>query len=460
GEIRSRYRADDSKRPNQKDVIARLEAEERNRFKDAGNRTTAVAMIATGVKISVLQARLKRKVAKQSGSDGSVSSDDDPSSAASASSDDEGERERPKASESVRRDRRSVAAEIEEFRVMQRAHMSCVSELMDGDEARGGEASENMEPEEEPLFLPSHFDNDSIRTEYGVPERLTKMEREIREAHAETALAELRVMISTFGGFANKAKEMLESARDKTRASNKMKRMREEQRKLVTVYNVHYNALLKLGLSKADKTYRPLTEKMLSSSSNTAKPQELGAGTGKYDEAWFWRGGLNLPERSHLDSSKIAEYTDDENRVRYFRLLGHHTRWVEQHAIVGAEFGRTERHFCKMKSIWQELAAEFDTKAAKQGAEVASRRDAAIKDGVSEAMREPVQLKRVERQLRGSAAYARQKASFYMGLEIEAHTRRLKAAAAWDKENLWAKFEGLGEQPPAKKSRVDGNRGV
>ena len=83
--------------------------------------------------------------------------------------------------------------------------MAFVSELVGGEEGTAGELTEEMEPENEPLLLPSHFKPDE-RAEHGIPDRMVTMERDIREAHAETVLAELRVLISTFGGFAGSSR--------------------------------------------------------------------------------------------------------------------------------------------------------------------------------------------------------------------------------------------------------------
>ena len=68
---------------------------------------------------------------------------------------------------------------------------------------------------------------------------------------------------------------------------------------------------LKLGLAEDDKTYQRVTYSMLKAKSVPSRPQGLGVGRGKTDDAWFWRGGRTLGEISHVDSKKIAEFTDD-----------------------------------------------------------------------------------------------------------------------------------------------------
>lgn len=136
-----------------------------------------------------------------------------------------------------------------------------------------------------------------------------------------------------------------------------------------------------------------------------------------------------------------------ENRVRYFRLHGHHQRWAEELAILGAEFGRAERHFTRMQEIWLLLAQTADVSAQ---ASARKTNDARVRiqaeTETASWLQQPVEELMEEWDRRGAAAYARKKASFYNALSVQTVRLRSQAAATCDTQGSWAVFDAEGER--------------
>lgn len=220
---------------------------------------------------------------------------------------------------SLQEKRRKLSTNITGFRALQRRHMPFVAELLAGEDDSDGEGEDECEEEsfaeDIPLMLPSWF-SAAERQEHGMPEQLAEIERGLREAHAEGVLSDLRLSIRTFGVSADEEKEQFDSARDKPRARSALKKMKSKQRTYVAVYQEHYEALLGLGMSAEDRRYRPLDASMLSAHQPTNKPQALGRGKGQKEEAWFWRGEMDVGLVSAKEKKKLAELTDDGERVR------------------------------------------------------------------------------------------------------------------------------------------------
>lgn len=220
---------------------------------------------------------------------------------------------------SVGEKRRKLVAGIKLFRAQQRRHMPFVAELLEGEDSED-EGSENgsaeVAPEDEPLMLPSWFSL-AERQEHELPPELAEIERSLREAHAESVLSNLRFSIRTFGVSADEEKQQFDSARDKPRARAALKKMKSKQLTYVAMYQGHYEALLGLGMAASDRRYRPLDRSMLSAHQPTDKPQALGRGKGGKEEAWFWRGEMDVGTVSKKEKEQLGKLTDDGACVTY-----------------------------------------------------------------------------------------------------------------------------------------------
>lgn len=402
--IRGRYCVDPENRPNQKDIIARLEEEERALLPQQSRKRGAVGMLAKGVQLAEDQARLREKARHANAN-----------------------RADTEAQTSIRQKRVNLAQRISSFRKLQLHHMPSLSEvLVDGDGEDDGQ-EEAPYAEDVPLMLPSSFSTEA-RREMGISPRLGELENQLRRAHAEAVLTSLRFSIRTFGCLADETRDQVDTTSGKTRARSYLQKMKGKQRAYVKIYNSHLTALRALGLSADDTMYRDLDTSMLRAHPPTDKPQPLNVGRKSNDVAWFWRGELDVSMVSHVEKAKLALLTDDDNRVRYFRLKGHNLRWTEQMAIVGAEFGRCERHFTKMGNIWATISKEqLDLSASLWLVAEASRAKYAADPNVPAWQHQPGQELQAWRDARGSSAYAHQKASFYNGLAEE--IRKLRAVA-------------------------------
>lgn len=209
--------------------------------------------------------------------------------------------------QSLEKKRQDLLTRITAFRRIQIRLMPTISELLEGYDTDGTPA------EDIPIALPSWFSEDE-RVEFDIDSRLAKFEYEIRQAHAETVLAELRLSIRTFGAWADEAKLQLDSSKDKTRAGAALQKMRSKQRSYIAIYKDHLHALRGLGLKADDATYRDLDATMLAAHLPTTKPQQGNVGKGQRDEAWFWRGELDVAAVS--TKNQVFDVTADDGTYR------------------------------------------------------------------------------------------------------------------------------------------------
>jgi len=112
-----------------------------------------------------------------------------------------------------------------------------------------------------------------------------------------------------------------------------------------------------------------------------------------------------------------AEHIADA-RVRFFRIEAEASRWREQLSLVGAEFGRTIRHFRKMGDTWSVL-----------GDRCARNQEELPGSTVADYAR------------RGKEAYARKRAADYYRLANSTDQTRLEIARKCGTLTEWAEFD-------------------
>lgn len=252
------------------------------------------------------------------------------------------------------------------------------------------EPTDNLQPESQKLFLPSDFNADE-RTELRLA-TLAMMERELREGQAHDILAALRKAVQATGVQEDFGMMEVRGQHAKTRNAEEIKKLKANARGCAAQYRVVRDALLRLGMSEEDATFKPLLDEELWMK-NPHTVHRLGDGT--REEPWYWHMG---PSGIRTDADMAAWELDGvcsfflftfiivlifflAQRVKWFRALADAKRWKEESEILDAEWDRTIRSCTKMAEVWR---AVEDRNVAKlgRGAKSYALRQAAMYDGM------------------------------------------------------------------------------
>lgn len=126
------------------------------------------------------------------------------------------------------------------------------------------------------VWLPSHFDASTL-DQIPALKRMVEKERELRRAHCDRRKGELNLSLRIFGVMVRDTKENGLA----TRARATIERQKRMQKHLVKSYQLHQQALAKLGATEDDRLrYPPLTWELLLQHRPTRPngPRSLGSG--------------------------------------------------------------------------------------------------------------------------------------------------------------------------------------
>ncbi|EJD37577.1 hypothetical protein AURDEDRAFT_21064, partial [Auricularia subglabra TFB-10046 SS5] len=138
-----------------------------------------------------------------------------------------------------------------------------------------------------------------------------------------------------------------------TRAEGRISASRREVDRNAHCYRRHQSAMCRLGMKPGDSLrYRPLSDSDLKNLHVHAR-KPAGLGENQIAPAWFWGGDRDADD---LGISGLDELTEEELRVRWFRLRASRQRFEEEIDILRAELERTTRTYQHMHSVWQRLA--------------------------------------------------------------------------------------------------------
>ncbi|KAF8520555.1 hypothetical protein JB92DRAFT_2786172 [Gautieria morchelliformis] len=225
------------------------------------------------------------------------------------------------------------------------------------------------DPEEESLFLPSHFPTTSQRQKLGVYDLGLK----------EILLLVLPILArqrnNEITNLAFKKKE-IRGQRDNTRAQSILKSSISERDKYVQKYRVAQAAMIRLGMAADNTTYLPLRDTDLWMK---AIVEGHALGDGRREESWIWRTGFGT---TPSDASR-TEWEKDVDWVQWFRARAHRDRWREEVEILEEEFRRTYRSFTRMCEVWKVLAAGCDHSHAGVGRRAYAHEQADMYEGMA-----------------------------------------------------------------------------
>jgi hypothetical protein len=141
------------------------------------------------------------------------------------------------------------------------------------------------EPERITLHLPSHWTGANRPPEL---QPLVPIEKALRQGQCHDALDKLRLAIKTFNANRDWKKMNIRGQTANTRAQDFLKTLDSHKVSAHRKYTNARNALLNLGFSVDDKTFRPLLQSELWGRDMGA-PLELG--DTRNPEPWFWTFG-------------------------------------------------------------------------------------------------------------------------------------------------------------------------
>jgi hypothetical protein len=155
-------------------------------------------------------------------------------------------------------------------------------------------------PEETPLKLPSQY-MAHMRAAYNLS-GLAEAEYRLREGQAHDALEKLRFCIQVYQYNVRFKKEHVFGQRANTRAQAYLMTLAHDRDRASEKYRRVRKALLRLGLSPQDSTFRALNEKdeAFDATKNTSRASKLG--DSKKEDPWFW------------DVGKPSNLTKDEKK--------------------------------------------------------------------------------------------------------------------------------------------------
>ncbi|PPQ82041.1 hypothetical protein CVT26_003611 [Gymnopilus dilepis] len=224
-----------------------------------------------------------------------------------------------------------------------------------------------LDPENEPLLLPSNFSE--THRMYLDLEIGGNIEKELRKGRAHERLDNVRTAIQTYNHHvAIKAKEV-RSQRHITRSQGILDGLREDIRKPARYYNKILTGLWDLGHPRNDSVLRVLQDADLWAK-NTALPAKLG--DSRLQDPWIWHtacpAGTSTAERASFQRESEASFIDlllfgmmktvQVDRVKYFRDRSLRDRAREEHAILEEEFERTIRSYNALQDAWKRQAGK------------------------------------------------------------------------------------------------------
>jgi len=179
-------------------------------------------------------------------------------------------------------------------------------EDVDGGEYDGADDLDTDAVENHAVWLPSHFDA-AVLEQIPALKRMVERERQLRRVHCDRRKRDLNLSLRVFGVMIRDTKKLGLT----TRARATIERQKQTQKRLVKSYQVHQQALERLGSTDEDRILYPdLTWEQLLRHRPTRpdQPREIGTGKSKVR-------GPGLPwltmDVSHFDLANDEETTKD-----------------------------------------------------------------------------------------------------------------------------------------------------
>lgn len=144
--------------------------------------------------------------------------------------------------------------------------------------------------EKQQLLLPSDFPTEDMRASLSLQD-LARCEYRMREGQAYDALNDIRAVIRRRVGLLQQRKRRSSGQAQKTRSRAQMNRAQKALDRAADRYSRARRALLRLGLSEDDETFRALDKKTDLRALQEMEEEEIGLGHGRDELSWIWRVG-------------------------------------------------------------------------------------------------------------------------------------------------------------------------
>ncbi|KAI0697385.1 hypothetical protein BC835DRAFT_1227409, partial [Cytidiella melzeri] len=195
------------------------------------------------------------------------------------------------------------------------------------------------------IHLPSSYPHD-VQSHEAMKEA-AKLEKAMREADADDGLDEVKAHLATSYGLHLHLKKAT-TQNLKLRSSGPAQRMRSAVYAAAEVYRRARAALVFLGMSEADPTYRPLKKSDLKAFVVREEDRAFGDSR-NFKQSWIW-GDLSFVDNDLSDS--VKNHIVDHLRVHWCRTKATAERWTEEMELVIVEMTRTIRFFDYYARLW------------------------------------------------------------------------------------------------------------
>ncbi|KAH6903700.1 hypothetical protein BKA70DRAFT_1513986 [Coprinopsis sp. MPI-PUGE-AT-0042] len=205
-------------------------------------------------------------------------------------------------------------------------------------------------PEETAIKLPSQY-MAHMRAVHDLTS-LAETEYQLREGQAHDALEKLRFCIQVYHHNVRFKKDHVFGQRANTRAQVYLMTLAHDRDQAAEKYRRVRKALLRLGLSPEDTTFRALNEKdeSFDATKNASRASRLG--DSKKEDPWFWDVG----RPSNLSKEDKKAWMREMDRVKWFRDRAIRDRGREEKEILEAEMRRVVISHTRYRDSWKSLA--------------------------------------------------------------------------------------------------------
>lgn len=246
-------------------------------------------------------------------------------------------------------------------------------------------SSQSPEINEYNITLPSTFSKTVVQ--HPAMQAAVEIELTLRKAQADKALDEVRTHVATSYGYHQHAKKAT-SQQTKTRSHGALHRQRAVMKAAANVYRRARRAMVILGLSKDDTTYKKLRNDDMRPFAIFEKDRRLGDSKDTQKTSWIWR---DLGYIDDIKSANVKEYMVESEsffwyegvsrlrqdsldlRVHWFRTEATAVRWSEELLLVKEEMARTMHFFDFYARLWTSRAKQHDEQELRGQAAYARR---------------------------------------------------------------------------------------
>ncbi|PBK58531.1 hypothetical protein ARMSODRAFT_842227, partial [Armillaria solidipes] len=251
--------------------------------------------------------------------------------------------------EEIRVARRNLSAEIRHYRKTQLQQMPDLGDIVAARKEDDKEEKENVEVENEVLFLPSDLAQSEIQI--GGLKKFADIKYKLREGQANEAIMMLSNSIIHCMLLNDTRRRHSRGVTMNLRSLKYVNGIAKKKNGYATAYRQARIALLQLSDTEELEDFPKLESSDLYAK-NAAGARGLGEGS--VTDSWIWTYG-RLKGMSDADKNDFRHATF---KVQWFRARADMDRWIEEVEILEEEFRRFIRACDKMSQVWKDLSED------------------------------------------------------------------------------------------------------